>query len=138
MSWGEHCDVCGWCDRPGACVWSVTCPKCWARPGQQCRVPNTARLEGLHAERWEAAGIDFRTWGAEPEGVLVFDVETPAGVGTVKPGPDLEGAQLIRIEDWDDLRAMEAYIAEAPAGIDMRVIDSLTDLQRRITEEVTA
>lgn len=126
MTWGEHCDACGWCDRPGACVMSVACPRCYAGPKQSCRVPNTARLEGLHAERWETAGIDFRTWGD----VLVID-ELPV---SEKSDKDFL-APLIPADEWEELRRIEEFLTEAPVGVDARVIDSIIELQR--LEEAT-
>ena len=123
MTWGERCDVCGWCATPGRCVWSVTCPRCEAAPGDPCRTPSTNRLEGLHAERWEAVGLDYRATAD-----LVAEAPTP-GSGTT-------GATVYTIADWEDLIRVEEYLDEPPPSVDWRAIDSLTDLQRA-TEEAT-
>lgn len=140
--WGVRCDVCGWCATPGRCVWSVACPRCEAARGQPCRTPGTTRLEGLHEERWEASGTTWRLSLVElgtpgvGRSVLVVDVEAPSGHGDVRPGPDLSGATVIKLEDWEDLKRIEEFLAEEPSGVDFHVIDSLTEMQRRITEEV--
>lgn len=50
-----ECSVCGCCETPERCVWSVGCPRCGAEPREQCRRPSGVGVEGLHQERHERA-----------------------------------------------------------------------------------
>jgi hypothetical protein len=56
---GQVCEHCGWCDDPSHCVWGVQCPKCYAPPREQC-TDDRGGLTGLHQERWDYAGKDWR------------------------------------------------------------------------------
>ena len=98
IEWGERCDACGWCDTPGRCVWSVTCPKCDAAPRQQCRTPGILRLEGLHAERWDAVGLDWRALEETAEFLSEVPVTYDARVIDFF---------LVPLDEWEELRAIE-------------------------------
>lgn len=51
--WGEPCDACGHCNRPGECVISRICPNCSSPVGQLCRDLSAGnRLVKFHDERW--------------------------------------------------------------------------------------
>lgn len=56
---GQVCSHCGWCDDPDHCVWGVQCPECCAPPHEQC-LDGRGGITGLHQERWNYAGKDWR------------------------------------------------------------------------------
>lgn len=53
------CEHCGSCEDPQHCVWGVQCPKCFAPPHEHC-LDDRGALTGLHQERWDHAGSDWR------------------------------------------------------------------------------
>ena len=93
-----RCDFCGWCDTPGRCVWSIECPLCAVGPKEQCRVPGTTRIEGLHAERWAAVGLDWRALDEIAEVVLSDPPRVDARV---------VDSVLYLLDDWEELRRIE-------------------------------
>lgn len=53
------CPHCGNCQDPEHCVWAIQCPTCFAPQHEHCLDERGAKT-GLHQERWDLAGSDWR------------------------------------------------------------------------------
>lgn len=53
------CPHCGNCTDPEHCVWGIQCPICYSPPHAAC-LDERGGKTGLHQERWDLAGRDWR------------------------------------------------------------------------------